>query len=81
MSWNHKSMAEMVSDDILEWALKKYAHLFPQNMCLSPSAIPERVWLGYIEEYWDEYFAQYDEKELDNFAPIRYDDNEDPIDY
>jgi len=44
MSWNHKSMVEMVSDDILEWALKKYAHLFHQNMCLSTSEIPERDW-------------------------------------
>ena len=33
------------------------------------------------KEYWEEYFSQNDEKELDNFSPIRYDDNEDPIDY
>jgi hypothetical protein len=50
--------------------LKKYDGQFHQNK-----------WLNYIEEYWAEYFSQNDEKELDNFSPIRYDDNEDPIDY
>jgi hypothetical protein len=70
MNWNHKSMAEMVSEDIVDWVLKKYDGQFHQNK-----------WLNYIEEYWDEYFSQNDEKMLDNFAPIRYDNNEDPIDY
>lgn len=70
MSWNHKTMEEMVFDDIVDWALEKYNGKFAY-----------RTWASYIEEYWDEYFSQNDEKELDNFAPIRYDDNEDPIDY
>ena len=70
MSWNQKTMAEMVSEDIVEWVLEKYDGQFHQNK-----------WLNYIEEYWDEYFSQNDEKMLDNFAPIRYDNNEDPIDY
>jgi|DEB0MinimDraft_10_1074344.scaffolds.fasta_scaffold45899_3 hypothetical protein len=69
MSIIEKTLEEMVYDDIQEWITKKYSHF------------NKDLFEDYVIEYWEDYFSSNSEKMLDNFDPIRYDNNEDPIDY
>jgi len=69
MSIIEKTLEEMVYDDIQEWITEKYSHF------------NKDLFEDYVIEYWEDYFSSNSEKMLDNFDPIRYDNNEDPIDY